>query len=128
MRIIFNIIRFLLTMNIAFYKNVLYQGYAKLKHYLNHRYGKTNTRIIKMLLFIISFLLIYTIFLILLNSYKIKNNDNHINLNQKNNSTIFDTKNDSIINTHIKTNITLNYIHIINSNNQTSNISLNYTN
>ena len=112
----------------AFYKNILFQGYAKLKNYLNHRYGQTNTRIITKVLFIIGFLIIYTLFLILWNSYKIKNNDIPINLNQKNNSTIFSTKNETIINTNIMSNINLNYTNNINSNNQMSNISSNFTN
>ena len=44
MRIIFNILQFLLANIIAFYKNILYKGYIKLKHYLNLRYLKKNLK------------------------------------------------------------------------------------
>ena len=128
MRIIFNIIQFLLTMIIAFYKNILFKGYVKLKHYLNHRYGQANTRVITMVLFIIGFIIIYTLFLILWNSYKIRNNDIPINLIEKNNTSILEDKNETIINTNKTSNISNNYTNYTNSNNQTSNISSNFTN
>ena len=128
MRIIFNILQFLLAMIIAFYKNILYKGYVKLKHYLNHRYGQTNTRTITMVLFIIVFVVIYSLILILCNSYKSSHNNIPINLIEKNNSEIFESKNETINNTNKIDNISARYTNYTNSNNQTSNISSNYTN
>ena len=128
MRIIFNILQFLLAMIIAFYKNILYKGYVKLKHYLNHRYGQANTRAITMVLFIIVFVVIYSLILILCNSYKSSHNNIPINLIEKNNSEIFESKNETINNTNKIDNISARYTNYTNSNNQTSNISSNYTN
>ena len=128
MRIIFNILQFLLAMIIAFYKNILYKGYVKLKHYLNHRYGQANTRVITMVLFIIVFVVIYSLILILCNSYKSSHNNIPINLIEKNNSEIFESKNETINNTNKIDNISARYTNYTNSNNQTSNISSNYTN
>ena len=128
MRIIISIIQFLLKMIIAFYKNIFYKGYVKLKHFLNHRYGQANTRVIIMVLFIIVFIVIYSLILILWNSYKSKNNDISVNLIEKNNSTFFEIKNETFININKTSNISSNYTNYTNSNNQASNISSNYTN
>ena len=128
MRIIFNIIQFLFTMIIAFYKNILYKGYLKLRHYLNHRYGQANTRVITMVLFMIVFIIIYSLVLILCNSNKNKNNDITINLIEKNNSVIFEAKNETFINTNKTSDIPSNNTNNIDRNNQTNNISSNYSN
>ncbi len=106
-KIIFNIIQFLLAIFIAFYKNIIYKGYIKFKNYLNHRYGQANSRRITMVFIIIGFIIVYSLILYVWNSYKIKNVDNTINLVQKNSSVIFEPKNETYNNISM-TNISSN--------------------
>lgn len=86
-RIIFNIIQLLITIIIAFCKNIIYKGYIKLKNYLNHKYGQTNSRRIRMIIFIICFIFIYSFILYIWNSYKMKNTI----INEKKNVTILES-------------------------------------
>ena len=74
-RISMNIIHYLLIVLSAFYKNVIHKNYLNLKHYLNRRYGQMNSWRIMMVIFIISFLIIYSIILYLINSSKLKKID-----------------------------------------------------
>ena len=116
MKIISNVIQFLITIIIAFCKNIVYNGYIKLKNYLNHRYGQQNSRRIRMILFIIGFIVIYSLILYIWNSFKFKspsNQINPVNLINKNNTVISESKNET---NNIKNNIT-NNIDIINNNN-----------
>jgi hypothetical protein len=100
LRIIFNIIQNLISIFITFCKNVIYKGYKKLEHYLHHRYGQATSRRVMLFLFVLCFIVIYTLFLCIWNSFKIKKIDNlHVvNLIEKNNSNILESKNDTNIN------------------------------
>ena len=122
MRIIINIMQYLIKTIIAFYKNVLYSGFIKLKHYLHHRYGQANSLRIIMVLFIICFLIIYSFILYIVNSYKIRKapQPQPINFVEKNNSIILESKNKT---SDINININSNFI-----NNITTNISNNSNN
>ena len=92
MKIIFNIIQFLLVLIIGFYKNRIYKGYIKLRHYLIHRYGQAKTKRITLVFFIIGFIIIYSLILYIWNSFKIKKEDNPLNLLEKNNTIIAQSK------------------------------------
>ena len=94
-KIIFNIIQFLFTILIAFCKNIIYKGYVKLKHYLNHRYGQANSRRIIIFLIIFGFVIIYSLILYICQSYKMKNLENPIKLIENNSSSIFESKNET---------------------------------
>ena len=94
-KIIFNIIQFVFAILIAFFKNIIYKGYVKLKHYLNHKYGQANARKIIVVFLIIGFIIIYSLILCIWNSYKMKNVENPINLIEKNSSSIFESKNET---------------------------------
>ena len=94
-KIIFNIIRFLFTILMAFCKNIIYKGYVKLKHYLNHRYGQANSRRIIIFLIIFGFVIIYSLILYICQSYKMKNLENPIKLIENNSSSIFESKNET---------------------------------
>ena len=127
--IIFNIIKIL----VVFSKNIIYKGYKNLKHYLHHRYGQANSRIIMMVIFILGFIFIYSIILILWNSYKTKmpTDNSAFNINGKNNSLILDSKNDVINNTIIENNKIAENNTLLNNtsiNNISSNISNNNNN
>jgi len=99
-KIIFNVIQFLIYTLINFSKNVLYKGYKKLKHYLHHRYGQANSRRIMMFLFILGFIIVYSLIVFLWNSYKMRKADKPmINLIEKNNSIIKEFKNETKDNT-----------------------------
>ena len=116
MRIISRILYFLLTIIITFCKNVVYKGYIKLKNYLNHRYGYQNSRRIRMILFIIGFIVIYSLILYIWNCIKLKSSNpvaSPVNLINKNNTVISDFKNET---NNITNNIT-NNLDIINNNN-----------
>ena len=107
-RILINIIQYLFIILKSFYQNILYKGYKNLRHYLNHRYGQSNSWRIMMVLFIISFLIFYSIILYIINSYKIKKVEKPVNLILKNNSNIIETKKEEINNlTNNKTNSSL---------------------
>jgi hypothetical protein len=94
-KIIFNIIRFLFTILMAFCKNIIYKGYVKLKHYLNHRYGQSNSRRIIIFLIIFGFIIIYSLILYISQSYKMKNIENPTKLIENNSSSIFESKNET---------------------------------
>ena len=129
MKIISKALQFLITIIIAFCKNIVYNGYIKLKNYLNHRYGQQNSRRIRMILFIIGFIVIYSLILYIWNSFKFKSSSNQINpvnLISKNNTVISGSKNEA---NNTNNNIT-NNIDIINNNktNCSNNIINNFNN
>ena len=123
MRIIYNIIQFLIAIIIAFYKYIIYKGYIKLKNYLIRRYGQANSRRINMILFIIGFIIIYSLFLYIWNSFKLRNVDNPLYLVEKNSSIIFE-KNET--NNFFKNNTIEN--NNITANNNANNKNINYNN
>ena len=119
MRIIINIIQYLFNAMINFYKNVVHNGFIKLKHYLNHRYGQANSLRIIMVLFIICFLIVYSFILYVVNSYKVKSTSNTINLIKKNNSKTVEYNNATYYtNTtnNVSTNVSYNAINTSNNN------------
>ena len=115
MRIIGNIVQFLIKIIIAFCKNVVYKGYIQLKNYLNHRYGQANSRRIRMILFIIGFIIIYSFILYIWNSYKLRSDSDPVNLIEKNNTKFLDLNNENDDKNNTYTNNTNNTN--INSNN-----------
>ena len=121
-RIIFNIIKFLFSIFITFCKNVIYKGYKRLKNYLHHRYGQSTARRIMIFLFIICFIIIYCLFLCIWNSFKMKKVENHhvVNLIERNNSKLDESKNENDINIDMKNNT-------IESNISNNNTSINNT-
>ena len=123
MRIIYNIIQFLIAIIIAFYKYIIYKGYIKLKNYLIRRYGQANSRRINMILFIIGFIIIYSLFLYIWNSFKLRKVDNPLYLVEKNSSIIFE-KNET--NNFFKNNTIEN--NNITANNNANNKNINYNN
>ena len=122
MRIIINIIQRLFNAIIAFYKNVMHNGFIKLKRYLNHRYGQANSLRIIMVLFIICFLIVYSFILYIVNSYKVKSTPNTINLIEKNNSKALEYNN-ATLNTKSINNASTNVSHIANYTNNNKNIT-----
>ena len=124
MRIIINIIQYLFNAMINFYKNVVHNGFIKLKHYLNHRYGQANSLRIIMVLFIICFLIVYSFILYVVNSYKVKSTPNIINLIKKNDSKTLEYNNATYY-TNATNNISTNVSHnaINTSNNNITNIT-----
>jgi hypothetical protein len=129
-RIVIKILKYLFNAMINFYKNVIYSGFIKLKHYLNHRYGQANSLRIIMVLFIICFLIIYSFILYIVNSYKIRKapQPQPVNFVEKNNSIIFESKNKtSNNNTNINSNFTKNITTNI-SNNTNNSLIKNITN
>ena len=124
MRIIINIIQYLFNAMINFYKNFMYTGFIKLKHYLNHRYGQANSLRIIMVLFIICFLIIYSFILYVVNSYKVKSTPNTINLIKKNDSKTLEYNNATYY-TNTTNNVSTNVSHnaINTSNNNITNIT-----
>ena len=124
MRIIINIIQYLFNAMINFYKNVVHNGFIKLKHYLNHRYGQANSLRIIMVLFIICFLIVYSFILYVVNSYKVKSTSNTINLIKKNDSKTLEYNNATYY-TNATNNISTNVSHnaINTSNNNITNIT-----
>ena len=125
-RAVIKILKYLFNAMISFYKNVMYSGFIKLRHYLNHRYGQANSLRIIMVLFIISFLIIYSFILYIINSYKIRNahQPQPINFVEKNNLIILGPKNKT---SNINININSNFINIITTNisNSTNNSIIN---
>ena len=122
MKIISRIVYCLLTIMISFCKNYVYKGYIKLKNYLNHRYGQQNSRRIRMILFIIGFIIIYSLILYIWHSLKLKSPEvNPVNLINKNNTIISELKNET---NNTSNNIT-NKIDIINNKNNNTNFSNN---
>ena len=99
-RIIIYIVQYLISIFIAFCKNVIYKRYKQLQHYLHHRYGQATSRRVMIFLFVLCFIVIYSLFLCIWNSFTIKKIDNlHVvNLVEKNNSNILESKNDTNIN------------------------------
>ena len=124
MRIIINIIQYLFNAMINFYKNVVHNGFIKLKHYLNHRYGQANSLRIIMVLFIICFLIVYSFILYVVNSYKMKSTPNTINLIKKNDSKTLEYNNATYY-TNATNNVSTNVSHnaINTSNNNITNIT-----
>jgi len=111
-RIVIKTIQYLFNVMINFYKNVLYSGFIKLKHYLNHRYGQANSLRIIMVLFIICFLIIYSFILYIVNSYKLRKTPQPqpVNFIEKNNTFILESNNKTINinNSNFVNNITTN--------------------
>ena len=118
-RIVIKILQYLFNAMINFYKNVVHNGFIKLKHYLNHRYGQANSLRIIMVLFIICFLIVYSFILYVVNSYKVKSTPNNINLIKKNDSKTLEYNNATYYtNTtnNVSTNVSHNAINISNNN------------
>ena len=98
-RIFFTIIQFLIAIIIAFFKNNIFKGYNKLKHHLVHKYGQANSRKIAMVLFIIGFIIIYSLIIYIWNSFKMRIVGNQIdNIAKENNETFLISKNETISN------------------------------
>ena len=75
LKIFGNIIYLIITIIIAFCKNIIYKGFINLRNYFNRKYGYTNAMRIMITLIIISFIFIYCFFLFLFASKtKIKEN------------------------------------------------------
>ncbi len=125
--VIANIINLLITIIIYILKDIIYKRSIQLKNYLNRKYGYTNAMRIMVALIVISFIFIYSLFVILFSSKtKIQeNNINKINLIKNNtNETIIN--NDKIIEKNLinDTNINMDKSNLINENNTiSSNIS-----
>ena len=125
--VIANIINLLITIIIYILKDIIYKRSIQLKNYLHRKYGYTNAMRIMVALIVISFIFIYSLFVILFSSKtKIQeNNINQINLIKNNtNETIIN--NDKIIEKNLinDTNINMDKSNLINENNTiSSNIS-----
>ena len=125
--VIANIINLLITIIIYILKDIIYKRSIQLKNYLHRKYGYTNAMRIMVALIVISFIFIYSLFVILFSSKtKIQeNNINKINLIKNNtNETIIN--NDKIIEKNLinDTNINMDKSNLINENNTiSSNIS-----
>jgi len=125
--VITNIINLLITIIIYILKDIIYKRSIQLKNYLHRKYGYTNAMRIMVALIVISFIFIYSLFVILFSSKtKIQeNNINKINLIKNNtNETIIN--NDKIIEKNLinDTNINMDKSNLINENNTiSSNIS-----
>ena len=125
--VIANIINLFITIIIYILKDIIYKRSIQLKNYLHRKYGYTNAMRIMVALIVISFIFIYSLFVILFSSKtKIQeNNINKINLIKNNtNETIFN--NDKIIEKNLinDTNINMDKSNLINENNTiSSNIS-----
>ena len=122
-----NIINLLITIIIYILKDIIYKRSIQLKNYLHRKYGYTNAMRIMVALIVISFIFIYSLFVILFSSKtKIQeNNINQINLIKNNtNETIIN--NDKIIEKNLinDTNINMDKSNLIKENNTiSSNIS-----
>ena len=125
--VIANIINLLITIIIYILKDIIYKRSIQLKDYLHRKYGYTNAMRIMVALIVISFIFIYSLFVILFSSKtKIQeNNINKINLIKNNtNETIIN--NDKIIEKNLinDTNINMDKTNLIKENNTiSSNIS-----
>ena len=125
--VIANIINLLITIIIYILKDIIYKRSIQLKNYLHRKYGYTNSMRIMVALIVISFIFIYSLFVILFSSKtKIQeNNINKINLIKNNtNETIIN--NDKIIEKNLinDTNINMDKTNLIKENNTiSSNIS-----
>ena len=125
--VIANIINLLITIIIYILKDIIYKRSIQLKNYLHRKYGYTNAMRIMVALIVISFIFIYSLFVILFSSKtKIQeNNINQINLIKNNtNETIIN--NDKIIEKNLinDTNINMDKSNLIKENNTiSSNIS-----
>ena len=125
--VIANIINLLITIIIYILKDIIYKRSIQLKNYLHRKYGYTNAMRIMVALIVISFIFIYSLFVILFSSKtKIQeNNINKINL-IKNNTKETIINNDKIIEKNLinDTNINMDKSNLINENNTiSSNIS-----
>ena len=125
--VIANIINLLITIIIYILKDIIYKRSIQLKNYLHRKYGYTNAMRIMVALIVISFIFIYSLFVILFSSKtKIQeNNINKINL-IKNNTNETKINNDKIIEKNLinDTNINMDKSNLINENNTiSSNIS-----
>jgi len=125
--VIANIINLLITIIIYILKDIIYKRSIQLKNYLHRKYGYTNAMRIMVALIVISFIFIYSLFVILFSSKtKIQeNNINKINL-IKNNTNETVINNDKIIEKNLinDTNINMDKSNLINENNTiSSNIS-----
>ena len=125
--VIANIINLLITIIIYILKDIIYKRSIQLKNYLHRKYGYTNAMRIMVALIVISFIFIYSLFVILFSSKtKIQeNNINKINLIKNNtNETIIN--NYKIIDNNLinDTNINMDKTNLIKENNTiSSNIS-----
>ena len=125
--VIANIINLLITIILYILKDIIYKRSIQLKNYLHRKYGYTNAMRIMVALIVISFIFIYSLFVILFSSKtKIQeNNINKINLIKNNtNETIIN--NDKIIEKNLinDTNINMDKSNLIKENNTiSSNIS-----
>ena len=125
--VIANIINLLITIIIYILKDIIYKRSIQLKNYLHRKYGYTNAMRIMVALIVISFIFIYSLFVILFSpKAKIQeNNINKINLIKNNtNETIIN--NDKIIEKNLinDTNINMDKTNLIKENNTiSSNIS-----
>ena len=79
LKIFGNIIYLIITIIIAFCKNIIYKGFINLRNYFNRKYGYTNAMRIMITLIIISFIFIYCCFLFLFAS-KTKIRENKIDI------------------------------------------------
>ena len=125
--VIANIINLLITIIIYILKDIIYKRSIQLKNYLHRKYGYTNAMRIMVALIVISFIFIYSLFVILFSS-KTKIQENNINKIKliKNNTNETIINNDKIIEKNLinDTNINMDKSNLINENNTiSSNIS-----
>ena len=127
LRIIINIIHLIITLIVSFCKNVIYKRFMQFKNYLNNKYGYRNTLRILIVLAIICFIILYSLFVYIFSPSisNIENMKNNTNINLiKNNSIQNNTglnlnENSNITSINIKENKT-NVIIENNENNRTN--------
>ena len=121
----------LLKIIISLIKYILYffhQKFIQLKNYLHRKYGYTNGMRILLTLGIISFIIIYSLFIFLFTSKKIdKENNDKINLIKNNTALLEDIKKD-LNETKINLNINTNKTNLVNENNATNMNNINEKN
>ena len=121
----------LLKIIISLIKYILYffhQKFIQLKNYLHRKYGYTNGMRILLALGIISFIIIYSLFVFLFASKKIdKENNDKINLIKNNTALLEDIKKD-LNETKINLNINTNKTNLVNENNATNMNNINEKN
>ena len=114
----------ILKIIISIIKYIIYfihKKFIQLKNYLHRKYGYTNGMRILLALGIISFIIIYSLFVFLFASKKIdKENNDKIHLIKNNSALLEDIKKD--LN---ETNININKTNLLNENNTTNNINKN---
>ena len=121
----------LLKIIISLIKYIIYfchQKFIQLKNYLHRKYGYTNGMRILLALGIISFIIIYSLFVFLFASKKIdKENNDKINLIKNNTALLEDIKKD-LNETKINLNINTNKTNLVNENNATNMNNINEKN